>query len=131
MSRDTWLTQLRVAGNDASAVEKLVADGRPDDGLQLAGQAVLRCPPASGLIAPAAMLAASLSRRGWPGDRELTAELEHVRDGTNSELSLLPVELDREPVETVLQHIADFYYVAVVLSYVLHMALEVSTSTVW
>lgn len=94
MSRDTWLTQLRVAAKDASAVEKVLADGGPDDGLQLAGQAVLRCAPSAALIAPAATLAASLSRRGWPGDAELIAELEHVRDGTNSELSLLPVELD-------------------------------------
>ena len=58
------------------------------------GQAVLRCAPSAALIKPAATLASSLSRRGWPGDAELVAELEHVRDGTNSELSLLPVELD-------------------------------------
>ena len=94
MSRDTWSTRLRIAANDASAVEKVLADGGPDDGLQLAGQAVLRCAPSAALIAPAATLAASLSRRGWPGDAELIAELEHLRDGTNSELSLLPVELD-------------------------------------
>ena len=94
MSRDAWLKQLRAAGNDASAVVTLLADGAPDDGLQLAGQAILRCPRSPGLIAPAATLAASLSRRGWPGDAELIAELEHVRNGTNSEMSLLAVELD-------------------------------------
>ena len=52
MSRDTWSTRLRVAANDASAVEKVLADGGPDDGLQLAGQAVLRCAPSAALTAP-------------------------------------------------------------------------------
>lgn len=94
MSRDAWSTRLRIAGNDASAVEKVLADGGPDDGLQVAGQAVLRCPPSPGLTTQAVTLAASLSRRGWPGDAELIAELEHVSDGTNSDLALLPVELD-------------------------------------
>lgn len=44
MSRDAWLTQLRVAADDASAVVRLLADGPPDDGPQMAGQAVLRRP---------------------------------------------------------------------------------------
>ncbi len=50
MSRDAWLKSLRVAGNDASAVERVLADGAPADGLQHAGQAVLRCAPSSVLI---------------------------------------------------------------------------------
>ena len=95
MSRDSWLQRLRVAGNDASAVEKLLlTDGLPDDGLQHAGQAVLRCSPTAGLIACAASLLEPLSRRGWTGDPELIAELDHARAGTMSELSLLPVDLD-------------------------------------
>ena len=94
MRGDTWLTQLRVAGDDASAVERLLADGAPDDGLQHAGQAVLRCSSSTGLIATADTLIESLSRRGWSGDPELIAELEHVRGGTTSELLLLPVDLD-------------------------------------
>ena len=32
MSRATWSTLLRVAANDASAVEKVPPDGGPDDG---------------------------------------------------------------------------------------------------
>ena len=72
----------------------VLADGAPDDGRQLARQAILRCERSPGLIESAATLAASLARREWPGDAELIAELEHVRNGTNSELSSLPVELD-------------------------------------
>lgn len=94
MSRDPWLTKLRVAGNDATAVVTLLADGAPDDGLQLAGQAILRCQRSPGLIALTATLTASLSRRGWPGDAELVAELEHFRNGTTPVVSLLLVELD-------------------------------------
>jgi len=47
-----------------------------------------------GLITIATALVESLSRRGWSGDLELIAELEHVRNGTTPELSLLPVDLD-------------------------------------
>ena len=72
----------------------VLADGGSDDTLQAAGQAVLRCAPSPGLISLAMTLAASLSRRGWPGDAELIVELERVCAGINSELSLLPVELD-------------------------------------
>ena len=61
MRGDTWLTQLRVSGADASAVERLLADGAPDDGLQHAGQAVLRCSLSTGLIATAETLIESLS----------------------------------------------------------------------
>ena len=94
MSRDAWLTQLRLAGNDASAVGRLLADGAPDDGLQHAGQAVLRCVASTGLNTIPTALVESLSQRGWSGDPELIAELEHVRNGTTPELSLLPVDLD-------------------------------------
>ena len=89
-----WLTQLHVAGNDASTVEKLLADGTPDDGLQHAGQAVIRCSSSTGLIATATTVIEALSRMDWSGDPELIAELEHVRSGTDPELSLLPVDLD-------------------------------------
>ncbi len=94
MSRDDWLRQLRRAGNDAAAVERILSEGAPDDGLQHAGQAVLHCSPSSELTAAVAALIGSLSHRGWPGDSELIAELEHVRDGTASALLLLPVGLD-------------------------------------
>lgn len=94
MSRDARLTQLRVAGKDVSAIETLLAAGVPDDGLQHAGQAVLRCASSTRLIATAATLVESLSRRNWSGDSELIVELENVRGGTTSELSLLAVDLD-------------------------------------
>lgn len=94
VSRDGWLQQLRAAGTDASAVETLLTDGAPDDGLQHAGQAILRCPPTAGLIACAGPLLEPLTRRGWTGDPELIAELDHARAGTTSKLSALPVDLD-------------------------------------
>lgn len=94
MSRDTWLGQLRVAGNDASAVARVLTGGIPDDALQHAGQAVVRCSSSAGLIAAATTLIESLSRRDWSGDSELIVELDHVRDGTTSELTALAVDLD-------------------------------------
>ena len=94
MSRDTWSRQLRVAGNDASVVARVLASGVSDDGLQHAGQAVLRCPSSTELIESATTLIESLSQRDWCGDPELIADLEHVRDGTTSALRLLAVDLD-------------------------------------
>lgn len=94
MSDDNWLRQLRVAGNDASVVARVLADSAPDDGLQHAGQAVLRCSSSTELVATATTLIGSLSQRDWTGDPQLTAELEHVRDGTTSALLLLAVDLD-------------------------------------
>ena len=94
MSRDTWVRELRVAGNDASSVASVLAGGAPDDGLQHAGQAVLRCSRSSEIIAAATALIDSLSRRDLSGDSELIAELVHVRDGSTSELAMLAVELD-------------------------------------
>jgi Uncharacterised protein family (UPF0158) len=94
MSRDAWLTQLRVAADDALAVVRLLADGAPPDGLQVAGQAVLRCSPSPDLVAIAVILAGSLSERAWIGDTELVIELDHVGKRTASVLSLLAVELD-------------------------------------
>jgi hypothetical protein len=86
--------QLRVAGNDASGVARLIADGVTDDALQHAGQAILRCSSSPELIAAATTVIESLSQRDWPGDRELIAELEHVGNGTTSELTVLAVDLD-------------------------------------
>ena len=94
MSGDACLRQLRVAGNDASGVASVLAVGVPDDGLQHAGQAVLRCSSSTGLIAVVASLIESLSQRDWFGDPELIAELMHVRDGTTSELMVLAVDLE-------------------------------------
>lgn len=94
MSRDTWSKQLRLAGNDASAIASVLADGIPNDGLQQAGQAILRCSSSTALIAVAATMIESLSQRDWFGDPELIAELAQVRDGTTSELMVLAVDLD-------------------------------------
>lgn len=73
---------------------RIVADGVPADGLQHAGKAVLRCSSSTELRATATTLIGLLSLRDWTGDPELTAELEHVRDGTTSGLLLLAVDLD-------------------------------------
>lgn len=94
MSHDSWLRQLRQAGNDASVVAGFLADGVPDEALQHAGQAVLRCSSSTELITTAATLIGPLSQRDWIGDRELIAELEHVRDRTPSALRLLTIDLD-------------------------------------
>ena len=94
MSRDTWVRELRVAGHDATLVARVLAGDVPDDGLQHAGQGVLRCSSSSELISVVATLIDSLSRRDWSGDPELIAELVHVRDGTTSELMVLTVDLD-------------------------------------
>ena len=50
--------------------------------------------PSDELVPIATALIEALSRRGWPGDPELIAELEHVRNGTNPELALLQVDLN-------------------------------------
>ena len=63
MSRDTWSRQLRVAGNDASVVARVLAGGVLDDGLQHAGRAVLRCSSSTELIASATTVIQSLSQR--------------------------------------------------------------------
>jgi hypothetical protein len=94
VSQDSWLRQLRLAGNDASAVARVLAGGVPDDGLQQAGQAVLRCSSPTKLLSVVTTLIESLDRRDWTGDRELIADLECVGDGTTSELTLLAVDLD-------------------------------------
>ena len=83
-----------MAGNDASAIARVLSGGIPDDLLQHAGHAVLRCSSSSDLVAAATTLTESLSQRNWSGDPELIAELEHVRDGTTSELMLLAADLD-------------------------------------
>jgi hypothetical protein len=94
VSRETWLVQLRMAGNDASAVARFLSGGLPYDVLQHAGQAVLRCSSSSGLVAIATTLIEPLSQRDWSGDPELIVELEHVRNRTTSELMLLAVDLE-------------------------------------
>lgn len=93
MNERSWLNQLRAAGSDPSAVERLVADGAADHVLQHAGQAVLRCTPTAALATSIGPLIEQLARRDWAGDAELIAELEHARAGTASDLNSLPVDL--------------------------------------
>jgi hypothetical protein len=88
------LQQLRVAGTDASAVARLVADGVAVDVFQHAGRAVLSCPATPELRASVSGLIDQLTGRGWRGDAELAVELEHVRAETTSELTALSVDLD-------------------------------------
>lgn len=118
MSRDPWLSQLRVAGSDPSAVERVLAGGVPDDGQQQAGQAAIRCTASTELISTVTTLIGSLSQRNWSGDPELIAELEHVRDATTSELSLLAADLD-EIGEALDQSPAGVSY------------LDLATATLW
>lgn len=99
VSRDPWLSQLRLSGSDLSAVERVLAGGVPVDGLQHAGQAVIRCTASTGFISTGFIstvttLIESVSQRDWTGDPELIVELKHVRDATTSELSSLAVDLD-------------------------------------
>ena len=99
-----------MAGNDGSAVARVLSGGLPYDVLQHAGHAVLRCSSSPALIAVAATLIYSLSQRDWSGDPELIAELEHVRDETTSELILLAVDLD-EIGEALDQSSASVFYI--------------------
>ena len=70
------------------------------------------------LSAASTTLIGSLSRRDWSGDPELIVELEHVRDGTTSELSLVAVDLD-ELGEALDQSPAGVSY------------LDLTTATLW
>ena len=94
MSRDVWLKRLRVAGAATRSVEDALTDDVPVDGLQHAGSALLRAEPSGVLVAVARRLIEALGDRGWTGDAELIAELEHYVDHTASGLIALPVALD-------------------------------------
>lgn len=94
MSRDLWLKQLRIAGADTSAVEGVLTDDVPVDGLQRAGSAVLRVDRSAVLLGIARRLIEALAERDWTGDAGLIAELEHYGNQTASDLIQLPVELD-------------------------------------
>jgi len=94
MSRDLWLKHLRIAGADMRSVEEVLADDIPVDGLQHAGSAVLRAERSEVLAAIARRLIEALADRGWTGDAELIAELEHYVNHTASDLNALPVSLD-------------------------------------
>lgn len=94
LSRDVWLTQLRIAGFDARSVEDALADDVPGDGLQHAGSAVLRAERSDVLVAIAGRLIDALHERNWTGDDELIAELEHYVNRSSSDQTSLPVELD-------------------------------------
>lgn len=94
MSRDLWLKQLRIAGVDTRAVEGVLSEDVPVDGLQHAGSAVLRVERSAVLVGIARRLIEALAERDWTGDAGLIAELEHYGDHTASDLIQLPVELD-------------------------------------
>ena len=118
MSRDVWLQQIRQAGKDPAAVERVVADDIAQDVLQHAGQAILRCPDSAALGDAASRLIEALGRRGWVGDRELIHELEHVVSVSPSTLTALNVELD-DLGEALDQSVASVAY------------LVLDTATVW
>lgn len=118
MSRDVWLQQIRQAGTDPAAVERVLADDIAQDVLQHAGQAILRCPDSAALADPASRLIEALRRRGWVGDRELIHELERLASATPSTLTALPVELD-DLGEALDQSVASVAY------------LDLDTATVW
>jgi hypothetical protein len=88
------LKQLRIAGADPQAVEEVLAEDGPVDGLQHAGGAFLRVDRSDALDAIARRLIESLGDRGWVGDAELILELERYVNRTASDLNPLPVALD-------------------------------------
>jgi hypothetical protein len=94
MSRDVLLQQIRQAGTDPAAVEGVLVDDIPQDVLQHAGQAILRCSDSAALADAASRLIVALGRRGWVGDRELIDELERLASATPLTLTALTVELD-------------------------------------
>jgi hypothetical protein len=94
MSRDLWSKQLRVAGTDTRSVEDVLSDDVPVDGLQHASSALLRAEPSPVLVAIGRRLIEALGERGWTGDAELIAELEHHGGHSAVDLIGLSVELD-------------------------------------
>jgi hypothetical protein len=120
MSRDVWLQQIRQAGTDPAAIERILADDIPQDALQHAGQAILRCSDSAALANAASRLIEALGRRGWVGDRELIDELERLASAVPSTLTALTVELD-ELGEALDQSVASVAY----------LDLDLDTATVW
>jgi hypothetical protein len=118
MSRDVWLQQIRQAGTDPAAVERVLADDIAQDVLQHAGQAILRCSDSAALTDPASRLIEALRRRGWVGDRELIDDLECLASATPSKLTAITVELD-DLGEALDQSVASVAY------------LDIDTATVW
>jgi hypothetical protein len=118
MSRDVWLQQIRQAGTDPAAVERVLADDIPHEVLQHAGQAILRCSDSAALADAASRLIEALGQRGWVGDRELIDDLERLASATPSTLTALPVELD-DLGEALDQSVASVAF------------LDLDTATVW
>jgi hypothetical protein len=118
MSRDAWLQQIRQVGTDPAALEGVLADDIPQDALQHAGQAILRCSDSAALASAASRLIEALGRRGWVGDRELIDELERLASAMPSTLTALTVDL-AELGEALDQAVASVAY------------LDVDTATVW
>jgi hypothetical protein len=94
VSRDSWSKQLRIAGADARSIADVLTNDVPVDGLQHAGSAVLGAEHSEVLVTIARRLIEALGQRGWTGDAELVAELEHYADHATSDLTPLHVELD-------------------------------------
>jgi hypothetical protein len=98
VAHDQWRADLRIAAaNDPTAIATILSAGLPEDGLQHAGDALLVAYTVSdpAVLAPiATQLVAALRVRGWDGDDELAAAIEHAAGIRPTTLTPLAVELD-------------------------------------
>lgn len=75
MSHDRWRDQLHEARANASSLAAFFEHGVPENGLQIAGSAILATTPSTDLTEVTASVMAALVARGWVGDTELAEAL--------------------------------------------------------
>lgn len=113
MSHDRWRDQLREARVNTSNLAAFLEHGMPDDGLQIAGSAILATTPSVNLAEVRASVAAALRERGWVGDSELAEALnDHAQQHASA---LVPIAVDLDDLaETVDQSAGSESYIDVV-----------------
>ena len=93
MSHDRWRDQLRETRVNAS-LAALLKHGVPENGLQIAGSAILATTPSSDLAEVTASVRSALRERGWVGDSELAELLNDHAQQCASALVPIAVDLD-------------------------------------
>jgi Uncharacterised protein family (UPF0158) len=93
VAHDEWRAALRINRADPAALATILAD-LPGDGLQHAGDAILAHLDDAGLHSIAGRLVTALLDRDWTGDPELADAIQCRLDGRQSELTLVPVNLE-------------------------------------
>ena len=94
MTHDRWRDQVRDARVNASSLVAILEHGVPENGLQIAGSAILATTPLSHLTEVTASIAAALRERGWVGDSELAEALNDRVQHRATALVAIAVDLD-------------------------------------